>query len=298
MPNLIIRGRVPGRGHALLLACGFLLAACGGGGSGAGTGTGGGGGGGVEVLLGTGDHSSSSVTFVQIAAPGIVLRNPADLAFSPITPNELWIVNKGDPSIVIFDDVTAATITGEKVDSTNGSGAWGHFLSQVAGIAWGAQTSSEGNGWTLATSQDSPTTSGTPYFMGPTLWSADRSVLRVVPAGGNTSHLDMLHSTTYGKGIAHETGNVFWTFGICLDTAVASAPEAALTRYDFGADHSAGQSSHSDGVKRHYVIGQVATKPGVHSGLDFHAASSRLFVSDTGNGRIVSLDTTRTDAFA
>ncbi|MDC1142400.1 hypothetical protein OAU50_04865 [Planctomycetota bacterium] len=238
--------------------------------------------------LGTGNHTPGSVTFTSIAAPGISLNVPTDIDFSPITTNELWIVNRGDPSIVIFDDVTASIVTGEKVDSTNGPGAWGHFLENVSGISWGANTSSSGTGWTMATSQDGNNGNN---FMGPTLWSADRSVLRVSTGSMNTSHLDMLHSTTYGKGIVHESANKYWTFGICYDT-LATTPESALTMYDFGADHGPGHSQHADGKKYHYVIGQVDIKAGVNSGMAFDQTSKLLYVCDTGNGRVVALDTT------
>jgi hypothetical protein len=218
------------------------------------------------------------------------MNGPSDIEFSPVTPYELWIVNKDDPSISIFDDVRAATITGEKVDTSNGPGAWTHFLSSVSGICWGANTSTSGNGWTFATSQDS--NNGGNNFMGPTLWSGDRSVLRYSVSPMNTSHLDMLHSNTYGKGIAHESGNIYWTIGLCYDSVLNSTPQVALTRYDFAADHGPGNSFHDDGVKWHYVMGQVSTKAGVNSGMAYNASNQMLYVCDTGNGRVVALHTT------
>lgn len=243
--------------------------------------------------LGSGDHSPSSVTLTPISVPGIAYSDPMDLDFSRAAPNELWVVNKANQSIVIINDVTAASFSGDKLDASDEVGAWGHFLSKPSGIAFGAQTSGAGNGWTFATSQDS--NNGGNNFMGPTLWSADRTVIGKIPnplpSNWNTSHLDMLHSTTWGKGIAWEAGNTYWTLGICYFSVVGGNPQVAVTRYNFNGDHTPGQDDHSDGYKWHYARGQIAMTSGVPSHLAFDAANSLLYICDTGNGRLVRLHT-------
>lgn len=289
-----------------LLAGGAFIAGCGGGGGSSSGGSTGGGGPGptgpTAPALGTGDHTPASVTFTNITATGLVVNNPMDLAFSPIAANELWVINQGassisDDSLLIFNDVTAATITGERIDNTN-DGNWGHFYMNASGIAFGAQTSGAGNGWTFATSQDA--TRANDDFMGPTLWSADRTIIGHHLPGtgpyGLGSHLDMLHSTRYAKGIAHQADNIFWVVGQAYYTVLTGTPQVCISRYNYNADHGPGYDNHSDGVKTHFAAGAVATVTGIPSGMYFHGANNRLYVSDTGNGRIVALVTTSGNA--
>jgi len=276
------------------ISAAMVLVGCGGGGGGGGSG------GGVSnppppVLapqLGTGDHTPSSVTFTNLTAPGLALNKPTDLAFSPITPNELWIISYGDQSLVIWDNVTAATITGERINSAN-DGNWGHFFMNGMGISMGAQTSAAGNGWTFATAQDA--TRAGDDFMGPTLWSLDRTVIGHFPPGaapmGLGSHLDMLHSTRYAKGICHAASNQYWVVGEAYYTVLAGSPKICLSKYDFAGDHGPGYDTHSNGVRWHYAESAVSTVNGVHSGMYFSASTNKLYVADTGNGRIAVLDT-------
>lgn len=281
---------------ALLCVCALFVYGCGGGSSGGSTGGSSNGGNGTPSPtpapeLGSGDHSPGSVTLTPVGLSAHAYSDPMDLDFSNHAANELWVVNQANESIIIIDDVTAGTFTGDKIDATDEYGSWGHFLSNVSGIAMGAQTSTAGNGWTMATSQDSNNGND---FMGPTLWSSDRSVIGVIPNPlpnpWNTSHLDMLHSTTWGKGICHESDNIYWTIGICLHT-LSGTPQTSVARYDFQADHTPGQSNHADGIKWHYVIGQVGMTSGVHTGLIFDNGSNMLYLSDSANGRLLRLDT-------
>jgi hypothetical protein len=247
--------------------------------------------------LGTGDHTPSSVTLTTISASGLAVSQPTDLAFSPVNAAELWIISPGsmstmmDDSFVIIDNVLAGTLTGERIDDSN-DGNFGHFAMNSSGIAFGTQTSSAGNGWVFATSQDE--TRAGDDFMGPTLWPADRTVIGHYPPGydlGLGSHLDMLHSTRYGKGITHEAGNVFWTLGEAYYTVKAGTPKNCLSRYDFNTDHTPGKDYHGDGEKWHYAEGLIDTLNNVPAHLYYHAPTQMLYAADTGNSRIVRLDT-------
>jgi len=287
--------------HALaltILGFGLVLGCADGGG-----GSGGGAGGNPPApapqapQLGTGDHTPGSVTFTPLAGTGLSVSNPTDLAFSPIASAELWITSPGSPStytddnFVIIDNVLAATLTGERINQTN-DGNFAHFASNSSGIAFGAQTSMAGNGWTFATSQDA--TRAGDDFMGPTLWPADRSIIGHFPPGydlGLGCHLDMLHSTRYGKGMTHEAGNVFWTLGEAYYTVKAGTPRNCLSRYAFNSDHTPGKDDHSDGEKWHYAEGQIATLSNVPAHIHYHAPTQMLYAADTGNSRIVRLDT-------
>ncbi len=118
-------------------------------------------------------------------------------------------------------------------------------------------------------------------FMGPTLWSSDLAIFAVHDAN-NGSHMDMLHATPLCMGIAHERDNVYWTF---------NGHVGAIDRYDFNADHGPGMHDHSDGSVSRYVQGQVTRVPGVPSHMEFRKQDGQLYIADTGNGRVVKLDT-------
>lgn len=118
--------------------------------------------------------------------------------------------------------------------------------------------------------------------MGPTLFSADPAIFGLATPDGRGSHIDMLHYSPYCMGMAHERANVYWTF---------DRYHGALTQYDFNHPHAPGGDDHSDGVIRVYAEGQMRGVGGVPSHLAFDSRSSKLYAADTGNGRIVALDT-------
>ncbi|MDQ3036301.1 MAG: hypothetical protein M3Y87_28130 [Myxococcota bacterium] len=122
-------------------------------------------------------------------------------------------------------------------------------------------------------------------FIGPSLWTADRSIYNGVNGSfewSNGSHLDMVHATQYCMGIAYEGANAYWTF---------NGAEGALDRYDFGAPHYPGHHDHDDGdVTRFYLPegDELSRLPYVPSNMVLSGAS--LFVADTGNGRVLRFD--------
>jgi len=119
--------------------------------------------------------------------------------------------------------------------------------------------------------------------MGPSLFSSDLEVFaRPVAPWLLGSHLDMLHESPLAMGIAWERDHVYWVFGGYLET---------ITRYDFVEDHGVGHDDHSNGVIRHHGSGVVRRESGVPSHLAFHAPSGELFIADTGNRRVLALDT-------
>ncbi|MCC6465759.1 MAG: hypothetical protein IT463_10505 [Planctomycetes bacterium] len=238
------------------------------------------------------------MTLTPITATGLATVNPSDLAFSPVAPYELWITCQNtattlDEYLIILDDAAAASITGERIDSTK-DGNWGHFYLNPSALDFGAQTSGAGNGWTFATAQDG--TRADNHFMGPTLWSADRTVIGHYLPGfdlGLGSHLDMLHSTRYAKGISHEASNIDWVLGEAYYTVMGGGgPKNCLTRYDFKVDHMPGKDDHSDGVRWNYAEGAISTLPGVPAHIFYEPAGKWLYACDPGNHRIVKLDTT------
>lgn len=82
-------------------------------------------------------------------------------------------------------------------------------------------------------------------------------------------------------GIAHEVDNVFWVFDGWNETIV---------RYDFGADHGAGNDDHSNGIVRRYLEIPVKKDGFVPSHLVLDKTSGWLYVVDNGNDRVLRLN--------
>lgn len=221
-------------------------------------------------ILGAGSHGLSQLELKTIAdGPTQGLNRPTDLAFHPTRKNELWITSQRDNSVVlIFDPGTAQ----QKHGNSKGSGAQ-HFLAQPAALAF----SDNGNFATVHETDQATQPSTPATFMGPTLWSSDLTLFD----GGFAGHHDMLHNSPLAMGIAWERENTFWVF---------DGYHAAITRYAFNADHGPGGSDHSDGDVARYVEGEVARVANVPSHLAFDAATGLVWVADTGNNRIATLD--------
>jgi len=257
-------------------------------------------------LIGSGDGSVASVTFTTIYTPeGQGRLEATDLEFNPDVPEQLWIVSRQrgseDASCVgalpPFQQVGCGLLEGittvlffpgegnqlarEYIDPNS----W-HFMRRPPAIAFG-------NNQAFATCGEARTANFLDEmgadFIGPTLWSSDLEIFAQDPGTRpdgsplNGSHLDMLHATPWCVGIAHEVDNVYWLF---------NGNVGSIDRYDFNEDHGPGEADHSDGEISRYVEGDLLRVPNVPSHMEFHDASRLLFVADTGNKRIVSLDTT------
>ncbi len=209
---------------------------------------------------------------------------PRDLAFHPDRPDELWVANQGDDSMVLYFGPGTGTQTAEKRVDVYAN----HFMEEVSSIAFGApdNTADDHEISTVGTCQESRNTyndTAPPNdFMGPALWPADLDLFAEVAQTGFLlgSHLDMLHQSPMCMGIAHIVGNKYWVF---------DGQNAALTWYDFQVPHGYGEDDHSDGLIRRYsdvVLTRVPDVPG-HIDTD---GSGRVFVADTGTGRILRVD--------
>jgi len=183
-------------------------------------------------------------------------------------------IDPADPGRCVMVGLeTLATNGLSFIKRTAEDGSHTHFMAKVSGIAF----NSDGN---FATSQeeDQITQPSTPAnFMGPTLWDGNLKEWE----GGHLSHLDMLHNSPNGAGIAWEKDNVFWIF---------DGYHNSLTRYDFARDHGRGGTDHTDGIIRRHVEGEVSYIPGVPSGLVWDTGRARLLIADSGNQRIAVLD--------
>ncbi len=223
------------------------------------------------ALLGSASHDPAMVELTVIATSAEFLEVPRDLAFHPVRQNELWVVNRGDESVVVITDPGTPSQHATRYKGPDSH----HFLAQPAALAF----ADNGNFATIHET-DEVTQPDTPaMFMGPTLWTSNMAIFD----GGVEGHIDMLHNSPDGMGIAWEKDNVYWVF---------DGYHGAVTRYDFHKDHGPGGTDHSDGEVDRYVQGQVKRQVNIPSGMVFDHATKKLYFSDTGNNRIAVLDTT------
>jgi DNA-binding beta-propeller fold protein YncE len=217
-------------------------------------------------LLGNG---SGSVSSEDVVTDDEGLKAPRDVKINPDN-GEIWVVNRKDESVVIMDaDGNDTKFMGSA-----------HFLARPVGLAFSPDNR------TMATihETDQPTQGAASPgdFMGPTMWDSDPSKTPIESqAFDHAGHLDMLHNSPLGMGIAAEKNNVYWVF---------DGAHSSLTRYNFKNDHGYGGADHSDAVTQRFVEGEVAMVDGVPSNMVF--LDDELYVADPGNGRVAVLDTT------
>lgn len=231
-------------------------------------------------------QNPDSNQFTIIGQNAHQLFSPIDLAFHPFSdtrPDELWVLNQGTFNsgghTVIIRGATTESQTYQTVKDGN---AW-HFMAMASAMDFNPDAG------TWATSQDIQDANrqgGT--FTGPTLWSSDLNVYGVIgnPATQqyNGSHLDMVHQTPYGKGIAHEKDNVYWVF---------DGWAKSITRYDFVDDHGPGQHYHGDALV--HVFNEITVEPdaSLPSHMVIDKANNWLYVCHTDGGEIIRVDITK-----
>ncbi len=225
-------------------------------------------------LLGNFTHDPSAVDLTVIATASDKLDDPRDLAFHPLRKNELWVVNRGDESFVMITNPGEPSQQAKRYKGQDSQ----HFLAQPSAIAF---NQSDGTFATIhETDQKTQGVNGTPgLFMGPTLWSSDPAIFD----GGVDGHIDMLHNSPDGMGIAWDKDNVYWVF---------DGYHGAVSRYDFRTPHEPGGTDHSDGIVKRYVEGLVKRQPDIPSDMVLDRATNKLYIADTGNNRLAVLDTT------
>jgi hypothetical protein len=224
-------------------------------------------------ILGNGTHDIASLDVAIISSPSDGLAFPTDLEFKPGVDRELWVTNRADYSIVVFQNAGRKDQTSMKFQASVGGGK--HFLAKPAALAFGD------NGlFATAQQEDQVTQPGDPpdgSFMGPTLWTSDLLVFN----GGHASHVDMLHNSPLSSGIAWESGNSYWVF---------DGAHGSLTQYRFNSDHGVGGTDHSDGQIYRYVDGELGYEPSIPSHVVWDPSAAKVYAADTANGRIVRMD--------
>jgi len=224
-------------------------------------------------------NSPTAITAIATADDGIA--SPVDLDFGRglTNANDLWVVTgepKGYAMAIIHNAGTPQQVIRKKKDSRAN-----HFMWRTMGIAMGTNGS-------FATAQNGePGNNDLNYmFMGPTLWSADTAVFASRYQNTNgylASHLDMLHQSPWGLGIAHDTANVYW---------VLDARYKDICRYDFRDPHEVGGVDHRDGMIRRFSDVQITpAERGRPAHIDLDQTTGLLYYINPGTATVHVLDT-------
>ncbi|MDP2317198.1 MAG: hypothetical protein Q8P41_30205 [Pseudomonadota bacterium] len=216
---------------------------------------------------------STEVEWTYIIGEEERLTDPRDLGFD--AEGNLWIANREDDRTFIVSNPG----TPEQDHERRKDAAANHFMEETAALSFDDDSQFGSCGETRNTYDDAASPND---FMGPVLWSADLEVFAEQNPEGLGSHLDMLHQSPYCVGIAWERDNVYWAFDGKNDNIV---------RYDFASDHGIGQDDHANGIVDRLTEFEVARVEGAPSHMMVDPESGILYVADTGNGRVLWIDT-------
>lgn len=196
--------------------------------------------------------------------------SPVDLEFNPRNPREPWILHYGTGHATIVRNPGLSTA--EVIERRDP--AYTHHMYKPAGLAMGGTSTQWGQLWATCGDNDN----GGDDHMGPTLYSSDLRLFGYQnPNTGLGTHLDMLHSTPYCRGIAWAgTKNQYWVF---------NSDAGAIDFYDFKMDPGPGNTDHSDGVVRRFANRQrnVAPLPGNEyiAARDYYEGTTKTVVSSS-----------------
>jgi hypothetical protein len=209
---------------------------------------------------------------VTVVASGDVFRRPTDVEWNPSAPDEAWIVNYADDSVAIVSGLASEAASVTRLRDPAAS----HFMRRPPALAMGQVLDTYGQTFGVCGDGDN----GGNDFMGPALFTTDLDIFAKQTEFGLGSHLDMLHSTSFCRGIAWDQANVYYAF---------NSVYGSIDQYDFAQDHGPGYDDHSDGSIFRLVAGELAGVDGIPSHVTLHQPTRELFVADTGNGRIVAV---------
>ena len=216
------------------------------------------------------------------------LFKPRDLDFHtlPNRTNELWVINENSASFDLnFGGSTVtyynAGLNNQWADYRKDSYS-GHFMHTASAVSF-----SDNGGF--ANTLDVQDANGNPngYFSGCTLWDSDTSVYARINQNGPLlgSHWDMVHQSPFSVGIAAETENIYWLF---------DGYHSTVAKYNFQEphpDHEHGGEDHSDGVVYRYDEIDIARVNGLSSHMVLDNENDHLYICDTGNQRIIKMNT-------
>jgi len=226
-------------------------------------------------------YTTSTNTFTEIGGATHGVNKPHDLDFVPGRPSECWVLNKeaNGGSVVLFFNTGKSNQTHQfRRDSHNE-----HFMARAVAIAFGD------NNYFVSAQEIKSTASASSTFMGPALWSSDTTIFARMHQNNWVSgqllgsHIDMLHQSPFGMGVAHDNANIYWYF---------DGHNGNICKYDFSTPHGIGEDDHSDGRIHRYTDVTVTRKPNVPSHMVVDKQNSWLYYVDGGTGRVLRMKTT------
>jgi hypothetical protein len=221
-------------------------------------------------------------TITQIGNAADQLDKPSDLDFHPdLARKELWVVNKRNEnsggSVTIYDNAGDPGQTDQNLVDGN---AW-HFMSLPTAIAFSGNSNFGTSQGVWDANHSAPYGSGSP-FTGPSLWSSDLGIFaQNAGPGTNGSHLDMLHETPWGQGIASEKENAFW---------INDGNSNDIVRYDFAEDHGPGNDYHGDATVYRYTGVNTAKDPNDKVSSHLVVSDGWVYCVDYGNDRVFRIE--------
>ena len=222
-------------------------------------------------LIGEGDAATNKAKITQILDQG--MKAPTDIAFSTLDPNQMWIVDAPTDSFIV---VFGAGKEGQTYNVLKDYSE--HFMEHVMAISF----SNEPTFGTCGDSNNDYNGKGKANnFMGPVQWPSNYNDYTKVNSA-HSVHWDMLHSSPNCMGIAAAGGRAYYMF---------NGFNNSIDWVDFKEPHCPGCDDHSDGVKRRFAGVKVKRVPYLPSNLVFDKETSWLYVADSGNGRVLRLDT-------
>jgi DNA-binding beta-propeller fold protein YncE len=223
--------------------------------------------------IGIGDGTPGSVGWTSILGPEDDLHDPRDLGFD--AAGNLWIANRvDDHTFIVFEPGTDAQSFERRQD-----GYASHFMEETAAFSFDGDAQMGSCGESNNTYDDTVRGNG---YMGPVLWSTDLEIFGVENPIGLGSHLDMTHESPLCVGIAWETANVYWVF---------DGRHRALVRNDFQRDHGVGMDEHFDSIVHRLTEPEVKRVEEAPGHLVIDHTTGLLYAADTGNGRVLWVDT-------
>lgn len=223
---------------------------------------------------------ASRVTVTTLLSQG--LSKPTGMAVDP-RDGSLWILNHGDDTSVIVDNVGTRTQKATRFQDDSA-----HFMNKPMQLAFSplrnefASAQDSNNNYSHCNDPDMQMANN---FMGPTLFSADRTIYD----GGSQSHLDMLHHSPFSVGIA--AGRKPASTAVDKrEYFVFNGQSGCIDRYYFNKPHELGGDNHLDGETYRYAPGELKRVAGVPGHLALDQSTGVLYIADTGHGRIAKLD--------
>ena len=231
-------------------------------------------------------YENNTILLKGDSLDGLYKPRDLDIPNDSSRSNELWVINEnsaffdsnnGGSTVTYYNFGTDSQWADYRKDAYSA-----HFMHTASAIAF-----SDNGGFANTLDVQDANNNPNGYFSGCTLWDSDTSIYARINQNGPLlgSHWDMIHQSPYSVGIAGQTDNIYWLFDGYHQT---------IAKYDFNephSDHEHGGEDHSDGIVYRYDEIEVQRVPGLSSHMEIDRETGWLYICDTGNQRVLRLNT-------